>query len=439
MAASSSSTVSTNQTEIVPSKNVLVQVITLRLTKENYFPWSAAMTMGIVGRSRIAYIDGRNPEPAKTSGVWDTWFLEDNQVKTWIVNSVSADIQPLILRKKTARDMWVILEQMYGQKKTVIRTYHIMKTVYGLQQGNSSVADYYGALKAKWDELDYHSDVPWHCPQDQALYVAKEWENRVFLFLAGLNDEFEGVRSQILNSGEVSSIEDIPTHPLTDISSNQKGLQKDENCFFVCAAVGVLPPPSPDLRRRQICAAAAICSASSAAASSIAVVARSAPSPDLCRSRHLLRRRRRQFCRRLFCLFCRRLFCLFHRRRRRGWFLAFRRRLEHRGIALGCAPSPRVSCRLLSFAAAFGASSLVLVMAEEIAPKTDVAVDASVAPKSENLPVQVTSIRLTKDNYLSWSAALEIGITSRGRLSYITGAKPAPSKSDPQWENWALE
>ncbi|KAF3777229.1 putative S-sulfocysteine synthase [Nymphaea thermarum] len=78
-------------------------------------------------------------------------------------------------------------------------------------------------------------------------------------------------------------------------------------------------------------------------------------------------------------------------------------------------------------------------MAEEIAPKTDVAIDAGIAPKSENLPVQVTPICLTKDNYLSWSAALEIGITSRGRLPYITGDKPAPSKTDPQWANWALE
>ncbi|KAF3783760.1 hypothetical protein EJ110_NYTH31369 [Nymphaea thermarum] len=155
MAASSSSTVNTNQTEIgaYRSENVPVQVITLRLTKENYFTWSAAMTMGIAGCGRIAYIDGRNPEPARTSGVWDTWFLEDNQVKTWIVNSVSADLQPLILRKKTARDMWVILKQMYGQKKTVIRTYQVMKTVYGIRQGNSSIADYYGALKANMDDV----------------------------------------------------------------------------------------------------------------------------------------------------------------------------------------------------------------------------------------------------------------------------------------------
>ncbi|KAF3775765.1 hypothetical protein EJ110_NYTH49670 [Nymphaea thermarum] len=149
MAASSSSTV--NQTEIrgVRSENVPMQVINLRLTNENYFSWSPAMTMGIAARDRMTYIDGSNPEPAITSGVWRTGFLEDNQVKTWIVNSVSPEIQPLILRKKTARDMWVVLEQMYGQKKTAIHTYQVMKTVYTLRQGNSSVAEYYGALKAK--------------------------------------------------------------------------------------------------------------------------------------------------------------------------------------------------------------------------------------------------------------------------------------------------
>ncbi|KAF3775533.1 F-box/WD-40 repeat-containing protein [Nymphaea thermarum] len=67
MAASSSSTV--NQTEIggVRTENVPMQVINLRLTKENYFSWSPAMTMGIAAHDRMIYIDGSNPEPAKTS------------------------------------------------------------------------------------------------------------------------------------------------------------------------------------------------------------------------------------------------------------------------------------------------------------------------------------------------------------------------------------
>ncbi|KAF3791700.1 hypothetical protein EJ110_NYTH13697 [Nymphaea thermarum] len=44
-----------------------MQVINLRLTKENYFSWSPAMTMGIAARDRMTYIDGSNPEPARTS------------------------------------------------------------------------------------------------------------------------------------------------------------------------------------------------------------------------------------------------------------------------------------------------------------------------------------------------------------------------------------
>ncbi|KAF3775240.1 hypothetical protein EJ110_NYTH50932 [Nymphaea thermarum] len=73
--------------------------------------------MGIAGRGRIAYVNGRKVEPVEGSIAWDTWYLEDNQVKMWIINFASSDIQPLILRKKTATDMWVILEHMYGQKK----------------------------------------------------------------------------------------------------------------------------------------------------------------------------------------------------------------------------------------------------------------------------------------------------------------------------------
>ncbi|KAF3772917.1 hypothetical protein EJ110_NYTH56604 [Nymphaea thermarum] len=150
MAESSSTTINTDQIEVGGDRteNIPVQFTTICLNKENYLQWSAAITMGIAGRGRIAYINERKIEPAETNVEWDTWFLEDNQVKTWIVNSVSSDIQPFILRKRTARDLWV---------------------------------------------------------RD----VAKEWENRVFLFLVELNDDFEGRRSQILNSEELFSIEDV--------------------------------------------------------------------------------------------------------------------------------------------------------------------------------------------------------------------------------------
>ncbi|KAF3795709.1 hypothetical protein EJ110_NYTH04380 [Nymphaea thermarum] len=167
MAESSSSTVNTGQTEVggVRTENIPVQVTTIRLTKENYMQWSASMTMGIAGRGRIAYINGRKIEPNETN--------------------------------------------MYGQKKRIVRVYQLMKDVYSLRQGEHSVADFYAALKSKWEDLDYYSDDTWDCPQDQVRHLTKEWENRVFLFLAGLNEDFEGIRRQILNSDRLPSIEEV--------------------------------------------------------------------------------------------------------------------------------------------------------------------------------------------------------------------------------------
>ncbi|KAF3775611.1 hypothetical protein EJ110_NYTH50009, partial [Nymphaea thermarum] len=176
--SSSSSSVHTNVPDVGSMDNVPVQVTTIQLNKENYLRWSAAITVGIAGRGRIAYVNGRKVEPVEGSIAWDTWYLEDNQVKMWIINSVSSEIQPLILRKKTARDMWVILEHMYGQKKRKVRVYQLMRDVYSLRQGTRSVAEFYAALKSKWEDLDYHSDLTWKCPQDQMQYMTKEWENR---------------------------------------------------------------------------------------------------------------------------------------------------------------------------------------------------------------------------------------------------------------------
>ncbi|KAF3776102.1 hypothetical protein EJ110_NYTH33936 [Nymphaea thermarum] len=66
--------------------------------------------------------------------------------------------------------MWVILEHMYGQKKRKVRVYQLMRDVYSLRQGTRSVAEFYAALKSKWEDLDYHSDLTWKCPQDQMHY-----------------------------------------------------------------------------------------------------------------------------------------------------------------------------------------------------------------------------------------------------------------------------
>ncbi|KAF3794460.1 hypothetical protein EJ110_NYTH07432 [Nymphaea thermarum] len=136
------------------SENLPVQVTPIRLTKDNYLSWSAALEIGITSRGRLPYITGDKPASNKTDPQWANWALEDSQVKVWIISSVSADIQPLILRKPTSFEMWNVLTRIYGRKKRVLRTYQIKHSIYALKQGDLSVASFYAALKTKWEELD---------------------------------------------------------------------------------------------------------------------------------------------------------------------------------------------------------------------------------------------------------------------------------------------
>ncbi|KAF3784903.1 hypothetical protein EJ110_NYTH27595 [Nymphaea thermarum] len=182
------------------AENVPIQVTSIRLTKDNYLSWSAALEIGITSRGRLSYITGDKPAPLKSDPQWATWALEDNQVKVWIISSVSSDIQPLILRKSTSFDMWTVLAKMYGRKKRHLRTYQI-------KQRDLSVAAFYAALKTKWEELDYHVTDEWKCGSDHSLHWEKEWME--FLFLGGLRDEFEPIRSQILNGDEIPGIEEV--------------------------------------------------------------------------------------------------------------------------------------------------------------------------------------------------------------------------------------
>ncbi|KAF3773057.1 hypothetical protein EJ110_NYTH56298 [Nymphaea thermarum] len=191
------------------SENLPVHVTSIRLNKDNYLSWSAALEIGITSRGRLHYITGEKPAPSKTDPQWATWALEDSQVKVWIISSVSADIQSLILRKSTAYDMWTVLARMYSRKKRVLRAYQIKRSIYALKQGDLSVASFYAALKTKWEELDYHVNDDWKCGLDHALYWEKKWMDRTFIFLGGLRDEFESIRSQILNCDEIPGIEEV--------------------------------------------------------------------------------------------------------------------------------------------------------------------------------------------------------------------------------------
>lgn len=63
-----------------------------------------------------------------------------------------------------------------------------------------------------WQDLDLSSEEEWKCREDVALYKKKQENERVFEFLAGLNQELNEVTGRILERNPVP-----PTHEVFKI------------------------------------------------------------------------------------------------------------------------------------------------------------------------------------------------------------------------------
>ncbi|XP_074569604.1 uncharacterized protein LOC141826257 [Curcuma longa] len=128
---------------------------------------------------------------------------------TWILNSVSSGIKQVILHNKTAFDMWKTLEQMYGRKHDMLRTYQLSSQIFKLDQGSMSVTNYFAALKGLWDEFDYYRMEDWISTDDHQRYLKLLEKDRIIKFLDGLNAEFESLKGQILSLDPTPSLEQV--------------------------------------------------------------------------------------------------------------------------------------------------------------------------------------------------------------------------------------
>lgn len=84
--------------------------------------------------------------------------------------------------------------------------YEIKIKIGAAKQGSKTVTEYANMLKNLWQELDHYQCIKTKCPDDAVILKNYIEKDRVYDFLAGLNDEFDQARIQILGKEEVLSL-----------------------------------------------------------------------------------------------------------------------------------------------------------------------------------------------------------------------------------------
>ncbi|MFV0960647.1 hypothetical protein QML37_29600, partial [Klebsiella pneumoniae] len=105
----------------------------------------------------------------------------------------------------TAEEVWSCAKDLYGEQFNAARMYHLSQKKCNLKKGNTPISEYLGVFKSIWDELDVYAPISCDVIQTKRLRD----QDRIFEVLAGLPQDYEHLRSQLLMANDLPSISSV--------------------------------------------------------------------------------------------------------------------------------------------------------------------------------------------------------------------------------------
>ncbi|RVW95017.1 Retrovirus-related Pol polyprotein from transposon TNT 1-94 [Vitis vinifera] len=103
-----------------------------KLNGQNYLQWSQSILMFIRGKEKDDYITGASAAPETTASTYKKWIAENNMVMSWLVNSMTADID----KENTSEIIQIegILHDLRQGNLTIVEGKRVFKFLLGLNK-----------------------------------------------------------------------------------------------------------------------------------------------------------------------------------------------------------------------------------------------------------------------------------------------------------------
>nr|XP_027078684.1 uncharacterized protein LOC113701961 [Coffea arabica] len=98
---------------------------------------------------------------------------------------------------------------MYSDIENSSQIFNLKTKLWKSRQEDRDVTTYYNQMVTLWQELDLCYEDEWDCRADSVRYKKREENDRVYVFLAGLNQELDEVRGRILGRKPLPSIREV--------------------------------------------------------------------------------------------------------------------------------------------------------------------------------------------------------------------------------------
>ncbi|KAL9239312.1 hypothetical protein vseg_013647 [Gypsophila vaccaria] len=125
----------------------------------NFLDWKRDVVIALTAKNNEDFLTNSCVFPSTSVKKCRQWTRCDLMVLRWLLNSLAKPIRANVLNAKSSKDLWLELNERYGQVNT-LELYQLKKDLNNLSQENSSLVNYYSNLKRSWESIDSLDLIP---------------------------------------------------------------------------------------------------------------------------------------------------------------------------------------------------------------------------------------------------------------------------------------
>ncbi|GMY39012.1 putative transcription factor interactor and regulator CCHC(Zn) family [Fagus crenata] len=165
------------------------------LSETNYDMWSQIMDMHNAKKEKLSLLRGNSQPPTEKDDGYEKWYVDNQNVKRWLLMSMSLEIMKQYIRLPTAQDIWKALSKAFYDGADELQVFTLNQRAFSAKQNGRTFSVYYGELTEIFSELDHRDKV------------IMESENRCCI-LQKCNCEFEQIHGKILRKDPIPELEE---------------------------------------------------------------------------------------------------------------------------------------------------------------------------------------------------------------------------------------
>lgn len=147
--------------------------------------------------------------PSESSDKYSVWEAENSMIMSWILGSMIPEVGNTFMLYQTAAKIWKATKEMYSKRDNISELYELETQLRDFKQGDQSVSQFFSSISQIWQQIDTLEVYQWTCNTDMQLFKTIRDTKRIFGFLSGLNNEFDGVRSRILGTKPLPAVNTV--------------------------------------------------------------------------------------------------------------------------------------------------------------------------------------------------------------------------------------